>query len=262
MCSSEVAGTLRFRQTLPSDDDEGLAGVRPGTVAAGVVAVVILLGAGAVALSGTGSPSAGPTTGPVAPTKSAPPPSAAYPLADLTPTLAATADQGPLLVAPEVDWQLFAGVPLPYSRTAGPLEVDGPVYSGYERSQIGALIAAVQLGTRYLLTPGDLWREVLQRQALAGVGRDVFARNRATVDADDPPGTYGQPAGFRFVAFTPDVASIQLVSRFPTSGNLQVVTVTVKWARGDWRLELQPDGGSSPTAQAVRDLDGFVVWGI
>ena len=215
MCSSEVAGTLRFRQTLPHDDDEGLAGVRPGTVAAGVVAVVILLGAGAVALSGKGSPSAGPTTGPVAPTTSAP-----------------------------------------------PLEVDGPVYSGYERSQIGALIAAVQLGTRYLLTPGDLWREVLQRQALAGVGRDVFARNRATVDADDPPGTYGQPAGFRFVAFTPDVASIQLVSRFPTSGNLQVVTVTVKWARGDWRLELQPDGGSSPTAQAVRDLDGFVVWGI
>jgi hypothetical protein len=24
---------------------------------------------------------------------------------------------------------------------------------------------------------------------------------------------------------------------------------------------LQPDGGSSPTAQAVPDLDGFVVWG-
>ena len=81
-------------------------------------------------------------------------------------------------------------------------------------------------------------------------------------DTPDPPGTYGQTAGFRFVAFTPDVASIQLVTRFPTSGSLQIVTVTVKWVDGDWRLELQPDGGSSPTAQRISDLDGFVVWGI
>ena len=178
------------------------------------------------------------------------------------PAPAAPADAGPLLVAPEVDWQLFAGVPLPYSRTAGPLVVDGPVYNGYARSQTGALIAAVQIGTRYLVTPGEGWRKVLGRQVLPGLGRDVFARNRAGVDVDDPPGTYGQPAGFRFVAYTPDVASIQLVSRFPTTGNLQVVTVTVHWADGDWRLQLQPDGGSSPTAQAAADLDGFVVWGI
>ena len=253
-----MVGTLRARETLTRAADEDLGGLRPGTIAAGVVAVVILVGAGAVALSGGDSPSAGPTAGPVAPTTPAP----SAPFADLTPTLAATADQGPLLVAPEVDWQLFAGVPLPYSETAGPLEVDGPVYRGYERSQTGALIAAVQLGNRYLLTPGEAWREVLEQQVLPGVGRDVFARNRATVEADDPPGTFGQIAGFRFVAVTPDVASIQLVSRFPTSGNLQVVTVTVKWVGGDWRLELQPDGGSSPTAQAVSDLDGFVVWGI
>lgn len=256
-----MAGTRRFPDSLTSGADLDMAGRRPGTVAAGVVAVVILFGAGTVALSGAGSPLATPTAGPVAPARAAAAPSVAAPPADLTPTPAATADEGPLLVAPEVDWQLFAGVPLPHSQTAGPLEVDGPVYSGYQRSQTGALIAAVQLGNRYLLTPGQGWREVLQRQVLPGVGRDVFARNRAGVDADDPPGTFGQTAGFRFVAFTLDVASIQLVTRFPTTGNLQVVTLTVKWAGGDWRLELQPDGGSSPTAQAVADLDGFVVWG-
>ncbi len=256
-----MAGTLRFRDTLTRDADPDPAGPRPGTVAAGVVAVVILVGAGAVALSGGASPSAA-DEGPVAPATAGPARSATALPVDPSPAPAPAADEGPLLVAPKVDWQLFAGVPLPYSKTGGPLKVDGPVYSGYERSQIGALIAAVQLGTRYLLTPGDGWREVLERQVLPGVGRDVFARNRATVDADDPPGTYGQPAGFRFVAFTPDVASIQLVTRFPTTGNLQVVTVTVKWADSDWRLELQPDGGSSPTAQAVSDLDGFVVWGI
>lgn len=253
-----MAAAVRFQETPTRAADEDPAGLRPGTIAAGVVAVVILAGAGAVALSGGDSPTAGPG----ALRTAAPATAGTAPSADLTPSPAATADEGPLLVAPEVDWQLFAGVPLPYSKTAGPLKVDGPVYSGYERSPAGALVAAVQLGYRYLLTPGEGWREVLQRQVLPGVGRGVFARNRATVDVDDPPGTYGQPAGFRFAAFTADVASIQLVSRFPTTGSLQVVTVTVKWVDGDWRLELQPDGGSSPTAQAVPDLDGFVVWGI
>ena len=49
------------------------------------------------------------------------------------------------------------------------------------------------------------------------------------------------------------------VARPRASG--QVTTTTVKWVHGDWRLELQPDGGPSPTAQTVPDLDGFVVWG-
>lgn len=254
-----MAGTLRFRDTVRGADPDP-AGPQPGTVAAGVVAVVILIGAGAVALSGGGSPSAAPTSGSVAPVSPGPaPPATARPVA---PTPGEAATEGPLLVAPKVDWQLFAGVPLPYSRTAGPTQVDGPIYSGYERSQIGALIAAAQLGTRYLLTPGDGWREVLERQVLPGVGRDTFARLRAGVDGQDPPGTYGQPAGFRFAAFTPDVAVVQEVTRFPLSGNLQVTTTTLKWADGDWRLELQPDGSTSPTAQAVADLDGFVVWGI
>ena len=254
-----MAGSLRFRQTPTGTDTPDPAGPGPGTVAAGVVAVVILLGAGAVALTGGDSSPASPAPGPVTATAAAPDSTATT--GPVRPGTDAT-DAGPLLVAPEVDWQLFAGVPLPYSSSAGPLAVDGPVYSGYERSQTGALIAAVQLGARYLVTPGDGWREVLGRQVLPGAGRDVFARNRETVTEDDPPGTYGQPAGFRFVAYTPDVAAIQLVSRFPTTGTLQVVTVTVKWVGGDWRLELQPDGGSSPTAQAVSDLDGFVVWGI
>ena len=254
---SDTAGS---RDAVTGEGDYDPAGPRPGTVAAGVVAVVLLVGAGAVALSdgnGPTTPASGATVLVTAP------PTASTPAAvDTNPAPApATTAEGPLLVAPPLDWELFAGVPLPSSRTAGPTRVDGPVYSGYARSQTGALIAAAQLSTRYLLTPGGGWREVLERQVLPGTGREVFARLRATVDQDAAPGTYGHPAGFRFVAFTPDVAAIQLVSRFPTTGGLQVVVVTVKWTGGDWRLELQPDGSSSPTAQAVPDLDGFVVWG-
>jgi hypothetical protein len=261
-----VAALPRRDALSRSAVDPDPAGPRAGTVAAGAVAVVILVGAGAVALFGAGTPSSAPAatlTGPVAPATAPPAPGVdrAPSPAPAPMSAGAADDEPPLLVAPQVDWQLFGGVALPYSATAGPLQVDGPVYSGYERSQTGALIAAVQIANRYLFTPGELWRQVVERQVLPGVGRQVFIRNRAGAVADDPPGTYGQAAGFRFVAFTPDVASIQLVSRFPTTGNLQLVTVTVRWVDGDWRLQLQPDGGTSPTAQAVPDLDGFVVWG-
>lgn len=237
---------------------------RPAVAIAG--AALLLLAGTTVALLGStgapGAPSAGP--GPVG---------AAPPARTTSTTDAAVAGDAtehadpaviePLLVAPEgVRWQLFMGVALPYSPTAGPTVVDGPVHGGFERTQQGALLAAVQLGTRYLLTPGEGWREVLARQVLPGAGRDAFARNRAGIDPQAPPGTYGQIAGFRVVTFTPQVAVVQLVSRFPSSRVLQVTTTTVRWSGGDWRLQLQPDGGTSPTAQAAASLDGFVVWGV
>jgi hypothetical protein len=219
---------------------------------AGAVAALILAGVGSVALFG-GTPAVPAAAGPAAKPSDPEP-------AD--PAELEAAGVEPLLSAPPVTWQLFSGVALPYSPTAGPRSVDGPVYAGYERSQVGALIAAAQLGTRYLLTPGEGWREVADRQVLPGVGRDVFVAARAQVDdLEVPPGTYGQLAGFRMVTFTPDVAVISFVSRFSLTGQLQATTTTVKWTGGDWRLELQPDGGSSPTAQTVPDLDGFVVWG-
>ena len=245
------------------DDRGSKPGDAPaGAAVSGAVAVLLLLGAGSVALFGGGPATvavrslpaapAGPTTPTAGPMSVAGPTGAAQP----------TAVTGPLLTGPPVSWQLFSGVALPTSPSYGPRTVDGPVYAGYQRSQAGALIAAAQIGTRYLLTPGQGWRDVARLQLLPGTGRAVFLTARAGVDElTVPPGTYGQLAGFRVVTFTPDVAVLQLISRFALTGRLQLTTTTLKWVGGDWRLELQPDGGSSPTAQQVPDLDGFVVWG-
>ena len=245
------------RNLRTASHEPGEGGSRLATFLAGGVAVLLLLGAGAWTLrAGSGA----------AMTSPAPKASSIPALAPIHPTPGAAASPGvggsdPLLRAPQVNWQLFSGVALPYSPTAGPLKHDGPVFSGFERSQAGALIAAAQLATRYLLTPGSGWRDVVARQVLPGTGRDAYLRVRAQVEVNDPPGTYGQLAGFRIVAYTGDVAVIQQVSRFSYTGRLQVTTATVEWVGGDWRLELQPDGGSSPTAQAVPNLDGFVMWG-
>jgi hypothetical protein len=219
-----------------------------------VVAACTLVAAGVVALGGHHRHSTAPVVRPTA----VPPSGAAAGPDD---TASAGAATEPLLTAPTVSWQLFSGVALPFSPAAGPHRVQPPVYAGYQRSQAGALIAAVQLCTRYLLTGGQGWRDVVARQVAPGVGRDAYVVARARVQLDDPPGSYGQVAGFRVLAFTPDVAVLELVSRFPLTGRLQVTTTTLTWVDGDWQLVLQPDGGSSPTAQAVPDLDGFVVWG-
>lgn len=234
--------------------DRAIRRVRPGTALSAAVAGAIVAGAAAVALLG-GQPETTRSAG-ISPSVPAPSPVLE---AATSPTIALVASE-PLLVAPEVTWHVFSGVPLPYSE-AGPRSVDGPVFAGYERSPTGALLAAAHLGTRSLLTPGSGWLGVVEAQVLPGPGRDAFVAVREEVDKLDPPGTYGQPAGFRFVAFTPDVAVLQEVSRFSLTGRLQVTTTTLRWVDGDWRLELQPDGSASPTAQSVQDLDGFVVWG-
>lgn len=248
---------------LPSSWPRRSGRPRPGFVLV-ATAVAALAGAGFVALSA--GDASGPSPGPVvggAPSTAGP--ETAEPAWDISGQVAVDAPEfEPLLTAPPVTWELFEGVPLPYSATAGPRLVDGPVYAGFARSQAGALLAAAHLATRYLLTPSPGWRQVVARQVLPGPGRDAYVRLRATVD-DVPDaanaGGQGQPAGFRVLAFTPDVAVVQEAIRFPRSGVLQVTSTTLRWAGGDWRLQLQPDGSTSPTAQQVADLDGFVLWG-
>ncbi len=199
---------------------------------------------------------------------SATPPAAAPPTPG-APTRAATAGAGcattdtsqtvPTTAPPGVTWTLFQTVALPFSTTAGPARVAGDVASYYAHTPTGALLAASQIGVRYLLAHD--WRSVSAAQVAPGVGRDAFAKLRAQANGeDDPPGAYGQYAGFKFVTYTPQTAVIELVSRF-ANGNLQMVTSSVVWYDGDWRLRLQDNGSVSPTAQRLDSVAGFAPWG-
>jgi hypothetical protein len=135
------------------------------------------------------------------------------------------------------------------------------VHAGFEQTPTGALIAAAQISSRFLISPGQDWRKVVKDQVAPDAGRDAYVDKRAKVTVSTvAPGTYGQFAGFRFVTYSSETAVIQYVTRF-TNGNLQVTTDTVRWIDGDWKLQLQPDGSPSPTAQGVTSLTGFVPWG-
>ncbi|SDN13715.1 hypothetical protein SAMN04488074_13616 [Lentzea albidocapillata subsp. violacea] len=220
-------------------------------VVSAVVLVLLLVGGAAIVAiyGGDGSQDAQPTTPASTPTQ-----------ATSTTGSAPEGDQTPPTTTPDTQWDLVNRVAVPRSSAVGPRSVDGPVHSGFARNPVGALFAAKQIDTRKLVTPGEGWRQVVEKQVAPGPGRDSYIAARAKVDAEAPDDRLGNTAGFRFVTYTPELAVIQFVTRFPASGKLQVTNLTVQWANGDWKQVLQQDGSSSPTAQPVSDLTGFVAW--
>ncbi|WP_406693324.1 hypothetical protein REH65_33055 (plasmid) [Saccharopolyspora sp. ID03-671] len=149
-------------------------------------------------------------------------------------------------------------IAVPVSAEAGPYSHAGAVASGFQRSPVGALMAATQISTRYLVSPGDGWRQVTEQQVLPGPGRDLYMRARAAA-GDDLGEAITQLAGYRFVTYSPDVAVIQLASK-STNGGLVGTTITVRWSGGDWRLELQPNGGASPASAPLADLTYYTAF--
>jgi hypothetical protein len=191
-------------------------------------------------------------------------PQAANPPATEQPAPSDNTDQRiPTAAPPGVSWAFFRGVALPQSRTYGPTRVHGDVAAGYTHSPTGALLAGVNIGYRYAL--GVDWRNVLAQQTVPGPGRQAWTAHRMQypINADDPTpsSSYGQIAGFHFVNYTPELATIQLVTQFADRGGaLQMTTLTVQWNGQDWLLVLQPDGGVSPTATEVTELNQFTRW--
>jgi hypothetical protein len=191
-------------------------------------------------------PAATPGTNPAATT-------AGCTLTDTDQTVPVTAPAG-------VTWTIYNTVALPQSAADGPAVVNGDVARCYSHTPTGALLAAAQISVRYLIA--DNWQAVLATQVVPGPGPSVYASERAqvtgsAVDSGSPG--FGQYAAYQFAAYTPNQATIQLVTRFP-AGTMQMVTTTVTWSGTDWQLQLQPTGGISPNAQALTTLTGFTPW--
>jgi hypothetical protein len=155
-----------------------------------------------------------------------------------------------------INWQLYQTVAVPSSTADGPTVIDGDVARCYAHNPVGALLAESQISTRYLLAPD--WQAVVNQQVVPNAGRAVYETNRAKVSTS-AGGTYNQLAGFKYVTYSPAVATIEIVTR-SDSGVMQATTGTVEWLDGDWKLELQPNGGGSPNALPVSSLVGFSTW--
>ncbi|MYS87369.1 hypothetical protein [Embleya scabrispora] len=259
---------LRKEQSASSGyDDEGSRFTQPGFIASALVILFVVLSAVYLAVAGndgktrSAPPSAAPN---VAPVTLAPIPDSVSADANECPFTPVTDVTRPTQPPRDVAWQSFRTVLLPASSTAGPMVTQGDVARCYQQTPTGALLATAQITTRYALA--ENWLRVVAEQVLPGPSADAYSLPRIerelTRGAPRPPepGSMSQIAGFKFVTYSFQSASLEIARRTP-DGKLQAFVHTVVWTHGDWKLELQPDGADAPIGRNLISLEGFIPWG-
>jgi hypothetical protein len=171
-------------------------------------------------------------------------------------------------------WSEFYGIELPFSVQAGPHDTRGGLAAGFAHSPLGALLAAVNIGVRANAQwgPAIFGPEIRGHVTGPGAAALLAGCQAAYTQASQSDGvTGGRPLGdvdaaeeaFRWVAYTPASAVIDLVSAGPGSQGTTVRASTrlqVLWDRTDWVL-VAPPGGSWPgSASVLSSLAGYTVF--
>ncbi|MBQ1076735.1 hypothetical protein KBX06_26820 [Micromonospora sp. C31] len=171
----------------------------------------------------------------------------------------------------DLKWTPVAGISLPGSGQAGPLDTGGGAARRFSHDEAGALLAAVHITVRCApqLGPG-VFDQTLQAQV---VGADAPAmRSKVGQDYDHLRANaeipYGQPVGrleavlrgYQLTSYSQQAASVQLLTEArDAQGNplLAATAVQVQWTGTDWAL-LAPAGGDLSTAVSrAGSPDGF-----
>jgi hypothetical protein len=134
----------------------------------------------------------------------------------------------------------------PVSKTAGPI-VDSPIRSCFEHSAEGALYAAVWAAIEINEAPEAYMPTVV------GPGADAARQNRK---GDTKTRTVTRVAGYRYVSYTPERATVRLLFQIP-SGAYRSWDVVMEWHDGDWRFWVP----STLPQFSSADPDDFIAWG-
>ncbi|MEN3540638.1 hypothetical protein AAH991_36375 [Microbispora sp. ZYX-F-249] len=191
----------------------------------------------------------------------------------------ASAHAQPTGTSAEVDlggwrWADFHGVRLPYSASDGPHAVVGNRASGFVQSPAGALLAALHLGMRASPRWGPAVFEPTIAEQFTGSDRPALLRavhaaydslRAAAGVADGAPlgRAYVVQEAFRWQAYTPDLAIVDVVAAGPGRGGSTVRISTrlrVVWRDGDWRVVAPPGGDWTQSSAPVTDLTGYTLF--
>ena len=142
-------------------------------------------------------------------------------------------------------WSDYHGVELPSSPAAGPRDTSGGLASGFADTPLGALLAAVNIGVRANAQWGPaIFGPTIRGQVTGPDAAALLASCQSGYDQASQAAhiSGGQPLGdayvaeeaFRWVAYTPSDATVDLVSAGPGSQGTTVRATTrieVVWAR-------------------------------
>ncbi|MFI6515616.1 hypothetical protein ACIBF1_08675 [Spirillospora sp. NPDC050679] len=168
-------------------------------------------------------------------------------------------------------WHDLQGMRLPHAADDGPRHRRGDLAEGFARTPRGALLAAIHVAVRADPRWGPkVFEPTITRQitgpddgALLKLISETYddRRERARLP-------YGAPLdrghavieGFRWLGYTPESASLDVVSAGPGDSDVTVRAATrlqVQWHDGDWRLLAPPGGDWRGSAAPIDSLDGY-----
>ena len=182
--------------------------------------------------------------------------------------------QVPRVSLASVRWSGFYGVELPVSAQAGPYDTSGGMAAGFAHTPLGALLAAVNIGVRANAQWGPrIFTAVIRGQVTGPDAAALLAGCQAAYDqaAQSAGVTGGQPLGtvdvteqaFRWVAYTPAAAILDLVSAGPGASGATVrasVQMEAVWDGGDWKVVAPPGGDWGNSAAELSSLAGYTVF--
>lgn len=159
-----------------------------------------------------------------------------------------------------LSWTTFQGVATPVAEE-GPRDRTEPAPSGYERSPVGAALAAINATIRMSIATDSQWSAVSTRLIAPGEGRDWFIANRiqvsttAAVPADEAPVILG----YQVTNYESSSATVDIYSRY-SDDSLTVNHTSVVWtAAEDWALVLPVPSSQKAPVTAVDEVPAAAV---
>ncbi|GII56100.1 hypothetical protein Pth03_44890 [Planotetraspora thailandica] len=173
-----------------------------------------------------------------------------------------------------ITWQDFHGVRLPLSDIDGPRVLDHDRAQGFSHTQQGALLAALHIAVRANSQWGPAVFEPTITEQVTGPDADRLLEQARTTyeqnrqEAGLPPGSplgkaYVDEEAYRWQSYTPDAATVDLVSAGPDPRGTTVrarTRVQVVWRDGDWRVVAPLDGDWGKMAAPLTSLDGYTLF--
>jgi len=201
-------------------------------------------------------------------------PAPAAPASASAPAALARGPRDPQAGLAALRWASYHGVRLPSSPVAGPRDTAGGLASGFADTPLGALLAAVNIAVRANAQWGPgVFAPVIRGQVTGPDAAALLAACQASyAQAAQAAGiTGGQPLGsgyateqaFRWVAWSPPAATIDLVTAGPGSGGLTVRAVTriqVTWDGADWKVIAPPGGDWASAASPLSSLASYTLF--
>ncbi|WP_026416343.1 hypothetical protein [Actinomadura oligospora] len=158
-------------------------------------------------------------------------------------------------------WRDFHGFRLPYSASDGPNAVADDRAAGFARSPLGALLAAIHVSVRSDPRWGLATATSTVNTQFVGPDRaGMLASINTAPLAPGTPHAYATLEAFRWQGYTPETASVDVVSAGPGDSDQVVRAATriqLQWQDGDWRVVAPPGGTWLGSAAPVGSLDGY-----